>query len=460
MRPFLALSAVALVAAGCAADFATNKAVSGDRDGGDGGGGRAAGGAGGASAGGHSATGGINSAGAGGGSAGAGAGGGGVSSGGAPTDGGADATLPDAGPGPCIALAGNATDVYVDKRYASTISTGAAGCPFTTINAGIVAAASLTGTRTVHVAGATPALVYTEAAPVAVNTNVVLLGDGPAKTTISASGTCGSGTCAVMVNGAGILDGFTVVSPGGDGIVASLTAPAPVLRNVATIGSKGNGILSLGSIDVGPNVVASKNGGQGLASTGAGIVHVIGSSSSNAFDGNVANGIDVEGATLIFDGGSASGNGFNGIRLGAAGPLATTGTVTGLVAKNNKNTGVSSFGGQNLKLRSSTLLTNGNYGLLYSYVAGYALDLGTAIDPGGNTFGATRAAQNPKAGIYLCMSRGPATQPAAADTFAACPPTQTSLAGCDVAPASYTDVAYAPAVAGAPVAATSCIVGP
>jgi hypothetical protein len=369
----------------------------------------------------------------------------------------AGVTLPDGNP--CAPLTTIATDVYVDQRFTGVAPTGVAACPFTTIAAGIAAAAGLAGTRTVHVAGAAPALVYAEAAPVAVAANLVIQGDGPAKTTISASGVCGAGTCAVGVAGGGTLDGFTVVSSGGDGIRTEAAAPAPIVKNVSASGSKGNGIVALGGATLGPNIVASNNGGQGVASTGAtGAVHVV--AGANAFDNNGANGIDVEGAALTFEGGSATGNGFNGIRFGGVGGLGNTHTVTALVAKNN-NTGISSFGSQNLTVRSSTLVTNKFEGLLFNYAAGYTLDLGKTGDAGGNVFGgATIATRNAKAGIYLCKSLGAGTQAAEGNSFAACPPTQTSLAGCDVAPAAYADVAYAPAVAGDPVVATACSVGP
>jgi hypothetical protein len=391
-----------------------------------------------------------------GGSGGADNGGNTASGGAAPDDGGAGATLPDGSP--CVPLASDATDVYVDQRFTGTAPTGVAACPFATIADGLSAAANLAGTRTVHVAGATPALVYNEATRVLVGANVVLLGAGPTMTTISASGAGAGGVCAVHVEGGGTLDGFTVVSPGGDGVRADTSTPAPVIKNVWASGSKNNGIVALGPVELGPNIVASKNGGQGLSSTSAtGIVHV--AQGTNAFDGNGANGIDMEGATLAFEGGSATGNGFNGIRFGVAGALGATHTVTALVAKNN-NTGISSFGGQNLKIRSSTLVANRFEGLLYNYADGYTLDLGTAGDAGGNTFGGAAAAtRNVKAGIYLCKSRGAATQPAGGDLFATCPPTQTSFTGCDVAPGAYTDVAYAPA-AGDPVVAVACTVGP
>jgi hypothetical protein len=361
----------------------------------------------------------------------------------------------------CVPLANNATDVYVDQRYTGANPTGVAACPLPTISAGMAAAATLSGTRTVHVAGATPALVYNEPIRVLVGANVILQGDGPTKTTISASGAGAGGPCAVHVQGGAVLDGFTVVSPGGDGVRADTLIPAPIVKNVSAIGSTGNGIVALGAIEIGPNVVASNNGGQGVSSTGTtGVVHVIGAGGSNAFDGNGANGIDIEGATLQFEGGKATNNTFNGIRFGLPGAIGTTHTVTGLVAKNN-NAGIASFNGQNLKIRSSDLLANKTYGLQYNYAAGYTLDLGVANDTGGNTFGgAAVATNNPKAGIYLCNSRGAGTQPARGNAFAACPPTHMAVAGCAATPAAYADVAYAPAAVGDPVIAAACTVGP
>lgn len=371
------------------------------------------------------------------------------------------ASVADAGPAPCSPLPSDATDVYVDKRYSGGTPTGTKRCPYTTILAGTAAVGTLSGTRIVHVAGDTPPVVYQEAGAVPVNTNVSLRGDGPAKTTIVASGPCGTRTCAVMVNGGGTVEGFTVMPSSGEGIVTALTAPAPIVRNVTVTGAAASGIVAFGAIELGPSIVLTKNAAQGLASTGAGLVHIVGAGVSNAFDNNGANGINIEGATLTFDGGSTSGNGLNGIRFGAAGSVTTTHTVTGLVATKNRNTGISAFSGQNLRLRSSSLLTNGSSGLLYVYVAGYSLDLGIATDVGGNSFGvATVAARNTRAGIYLCNSRGLGTQPAEGDAFSACPPTLTALTACDVLPPSYTDIAYVAAVAGSPVIAASCIAGP
>jgi hypothetical protein len=137
-------------------------------------------------------------------------------------------------------------------------------------------------------------------------------------------------------------------------------------------------------------------------------------------------------------------------------------SIAGVDAEANKNTGISAFNGQVLKLRSSTLLANANEGLYYAGAPGGSLDLGTAADPGANAFGgAAVGTQNGKAGIFLCrvVSAGGGLVPAEADTWSACPPTQTAVVSCDNEPATYADVGYAPASAD-PVVVTACIVGP
>lgn len=353
----------------------------------------------------------------------------------------------------------------MDKRYAGAMPTGTHACPFTTIADGLKAAAGLNGMITVHVAGSSPALVYMESSSLAVASNVVLQGAGPNQTTISASGTCGNVSllCAVMLAAGATIDGFTVTSTGGDGIVAQAGNAAPVISNVSANGSKGNGILALGSVEIGPNSSASGNGSAGVESPqgAAGVLHVVGT--GNAFDKNAGNGIDVNGtAALNFEGGTASGN-FQGIRLAgvaASGGTAVTHTITSLVAQNNTGPGgVVAYNGQTIKMRSSTLTNNTVVGLFYNYVNGSTLDIGTAVSPGNNVFGGATS-RNGGAGLRLCGVTGAASQDAEGDSWGNCPPTQTFLA-CDTAITTYSDVVYAPALtAGAPVVAATCTVGP
>jgi|HubBroStandDraft_1064217.scaffolds.fasta_scaffold03969_7 hypothetical protein len=388
------------------------------------------------------------------------------------TTGATSGTSSGTGVTPSCVLATDATDIYVDSRYVGPPrATGAAGCPFPTIRQGVAAATNLTAgpTRTVHVAGATPALVYNEASSVVVNANIVVQGDGSGKTTINASGPCAtpSAACAVIVEASGVLDGFTVVSAAGDGIESDAGDPVATIRNVAASGSKGDGIVALGGVDLGPNIAANGNAGQGVESMqgATGIVHVL--AGTNAFNHNGANGLNIDGAaTLKFDGGAALGNALNGIRLfgvsAGLGTVRASHSIAGLDAEANQNTGISAFNGQVLKVRSSTLFANANEGLYYAGAAGGSLDIGTTADPGANAFGgATVGTQNGKAGIFLCrvVPAGGGLLPAEADTWSACPPTQTAVVSCDDEPATYADVGYAPPT-GDPVVATTCIVGP
>jgi len=179
--------------------------------------------------------------------------------------------------GGCQPLGAGATDVYVDQRFTGATRTGVAACPFRSLLEGINAALTLTGLRTVHVAGDASGLTYVETGAVTIPSEVTLKGDGPTQTIVRASGSCGTGTCAVLVQGGAVLDGFTVISAMGDGVVTAAAGPAPVVRNVAANGSKGNGVLALGAAELGPNISANKNGAAGLESpsTAAGTLHVI-----------------------------------------------------------------------------------------------------------------------------------------------------------------------------------------
>ncbi len=370
-----------------------------------------------------------------------------------------DAPSPPADAGPCAPLTSASTDIYVDPRFTGSPRTGAEACPLPTILAGITAATTLGGARTVHVAGAIPALVYDESTSITVGSGITLVGGGALQTTIVAAGPCtSSGTCAVLVEPGGILDGAAVVSHAGDGIWTTAGSPQPIVRNAAADGSTGNGIVALGSVQLGPNISASNNGKAGVESPAmsTGTVHVV--VGLNTFDKNGGNGLDFSGgAGLLFEGGSASNEG-QGIRLASTPP--TSHSISSLTAKNDTGPGaVVVYGGQTLKLRSSTLLSNTNTGLLYDYVNGSALDLGTASDPGKNVFGgATAKNRNGTAGITLCSV--PSTVSASADSWSTCPPSQTAIVCGQTLVSTYTDVAYQGSGATVNPVSGSCTVGP
>jgi len=380
----------------------------------------------------------------------------------APSEGGlpGSADAANDGAAPCAPLAAGTTDVYVDQRFTGTPAYGTAACPLPTIAQGTAAAAGLMGAVTVHVAGASPRLVYAETAPVTVASTVVLLGDGSASTAIHASGTCGTGTCAVMVSAAGVLDGFTVLDTGGDGILALAGTLPPTIRNTSANGNKGWGITAQGAVELGPNFSANSNDSGGLESpvNGGGRLHVFGT--GDTFDDNTGNGINVDGpAFLVFEGGSASGNG-QGIRLaGTPGPSGSPHVITGLTANGNTGPGgVVAYFGQTITMRSSRLLGNTSIGLVYDYVNGSTLDIGSS-ESGGNVFGgATVSMRNGTAGIRLCGA--PATVTASGDSWVSCPPTETLLACGTALTTTYSDIVYAPAGAATVIAATSCSTGP
>jgi hypothetical protein len=373
-----------------------------------------------------------------------------------------DVTPPPLDGSGCAALPNTATDVYVDQRYTGAMMTGAATCPYRTITDGLHAAGALVGTRTVHVAGATTGLVYREADALMVNTNVVLLGAGPAQTTILVPASTSGSSYAVAVEGGAVLDGFTISTPTGDGVLMASAMPAPIARNVSASFAKGNGIVVLGTAEIGPMVMANNNGANGVYAKASGLVHIAWDPAKgpNAFDNNGTNGVSLEGtAWLAFDGGSVSGNTGMGVRL--AGSVSPTHVITSLTAKANKGAGVMVSAGQSLQIRGSVLAANTTYGLYYAYASSAGvLDLGPNNQKGGNTFGGGWASRNTLAGIYLCKSRGQGTQAANGNFWSACPPTQIMLAGCDTLPGGYADVAYAPAVGGDPVYDSTCSVGP
>lgn len=370
----------------------------------------------------------------------------------------------------CDVLSSDATDVYVDQRYSGATPTGSQSCPFITILDGINAPMTSGISRTIHVAGDSPALLYQEATRVLVGPGVTLLGDGADQVTISASGACASKTCAIHVQSGGILDGFQVTCPQGSGIVTAALQPSSqpaAVRNIIASNSAANGIVALGDVELGPGIVANGNGlpnnGHGVSAEGAGLVHIHASQDTvNQFSNNAWHGINVAAGSLLqFDGGEALNNGNNGIRLDqqCAQPPAVH-VIQGLKATGNPNNGVAVYGGS-LKLRSSTLLANGHNGLSFTYAAGNQLDAGTVQEPGGNVFGGqTTSYNNTNAGTYVCNSATTASvQPFYGNDWSSCPPTQASVATCGTIPSAYADLVSAAATTPS-VSIPACTVGP
>ncbi|MEO7097047.1 MAG: hypothetical protein ABI175_27555 [Polyangiales bacterium] len=343
----------------------------------------------------------------------------------------------------CASLPSGATDVYVDKK-ATGPSTGTAACPFKTIGEATTLSWSGSTVRTIHVAGGSPAFDYPETASVVVRANVKLLGAGPAATTISKGGSCpGGGSCVVLVEPGGILDGFNIPSGGGSSVVTNASTGGtlvPAVRNcVVTDATVGANIVIRGGADLGPNLTVTKSYGvPGVQSSGAGIIHVIGT--TNAFDKNGTSGFVIDGAAnLMFDGGSASGNGTHGLRLAGTGSYG----VSNLQAIGNVSVGINVGSLGSIQLRKSTLIGN-RIGLIFPQSATNNADLGTTTSAGGNVFAASTGTHtNTIAGV--CLANVLRTITAEGNTWQACPPSQGSVTGCDLDGGTpYRDVYVSP----------------
>ena len=374
----------------------------------------------------------------------------------APTDSSAPA-LDAPSDGSCHPLTAADTDIYVDSRFAGMPQTGALACPLHTILEGITAANALGAPRTVHVAGSTPALVYAESSAVTVGAGITLLGAGALQTTLSASGTCMTGTCAVLVKAGGIVDGLTVVSPNGDGIWTASGNTAPSCATSRPAAPRATASWSWATSSSDQHLRQQQRrlrrrialGGRGHVAHRGRREHVqLRPRQRRGFSGSAA---------LDFEGGTANGNG-QGIRI-AGNPPASHST-TGLTAKGNTGPGaVVVYGGQTLKLRSSVLVGNTNTGMIYDYVNGSTLDLGTIADSGGNTFGGMSAAdRNGTSGVMLCGA--PLAQLAVGDSWASCPPSQVAVMCGGSASSTYADVLYESSVTGVNPVSGACGVGP
>lgn len=359
----------------------------------------------------------------------------------------------------CTFVSG-AADYWVDAR-ASGPSVGTATCPFKTIREATSLAPPASG-RVIHVAGGAPMPSYDEAGPVVVAANVVLRAEGGAAQIQCVSG-CVYSDGSVLVEGGGTLDGFTVTTPASGGAtygvkVGPATAiPPAVVRRVTATKCARYGVLTDGSIELGPDVKLVGNVASGLYSGGGGtqFVRVVGT--GNAFDQNGGNGLTINASKLVVASASASKNGGHGVLL--EGYPTETSTIDGLVATDNGGDGLRAIGQfTSLRLGTSRLLRNAGFGVRFGYgVLGASTR--NALEVSQSTLGAAGADRNARGS--LCLEQSAPTLTVPSSVFAACPPTQLAVVGCDAAaPASYRDVWYVPRAAGDPVDATACSVGP
>jgi len=356
---------------------------------------------------------------------------------------------------PCTELAMNPPIVYVDKRSARTAK-GTADCPFLSIKDALAFVNGLpsgSGRHQIRVAGGAVGspVVYDEPMLV-LKWQTTLTGDGIGRVVITGGGTCGEGTCMMLMEGGSTLEGVS--------LDAKLVAKVPIamgpawlttalVKSTEITGTKDDKspaiyVEGAGAAEIGPDVRIHDNGGHGvLVKTGVlKIASVAGSPVQlhrNLVGVQMVGGrLDMSGPTEVVK------NKLHGVvivnneRYNA---------IDGLIATENVGTAVYVDGGASLKLRRSKLLSN-DTGLFFRFAGTNELDLGTALDPGGNTFSMTSVTNKRMA---ICLPAARTTSSAArGNGFASCPPTAAAMTeamnACELVPSgSYKDIYFASA---------------
>lgn len=195
---------------------------------------------------------------------------------------------------------------------------------------------------------------------------VTLIAEGQAQIRCVAG--CAYSDGSVLVAGGGTLDGFTGDHAGDrrrelwdQGWPRDDDPPAVVRRVTATHCAR-YGVLTDGSVDLGPDVRLVQNVASGLYSGGMATQRVRVSGGGNVFDQNGGEGLRINASKLVLDGASASNNGGNGVLF--EGYPTDGSTVDHLVATDNGLDGirvVNEF--TTLRVGTSTLLRNAGFGV-------------------------------------------------------------------------------------------------
>jgi hypothetical protein len=357
----------------------------------------------------------------------------------------------DTGP-PCDSILSSTKDVYVDSA-AKVGGKGSLGCPFSSLAEAASAPFSSTVDRIVHVKTGT----YAETALIAIRTRETYRAEGGLAKLISANTTkCVTNTCAVLMNGSAVIDGFSIEGTvTAHGIVTTGPDGAPTITNTTVKGATRDGIVVLGSATLGPNAHADGNGWCGVAMRGGGKLTITGA--SNTFNDNKGTGMFISSETqwgagifmasgqLLMEGSATANGNLHGLEFSRElmAPNSLHQQVSQLTAQSNRWGGmIVNKNWVNVTLRNSSLTKNEIVGLELHYPA-TKFDLGDTLNPGGNTFGGATS-NNKRVGIILCDSGVTASQKAEGNKWSVCPPTQQSMGSCPSLPGSYSDVAYAP----------------
>lgn len=245
--------------------------------------------------------------------------------------------------------------LYVDQGAAAG-GNGSIDCPFRTI----LAATTLGGAvpagsqLTIHVKGDANVVVYDESACVPVGPRTLLTSDypggsGPDPTTVYVRGqsTLQGTKCVVRVTG-GTLEGVRVVAPtGSTGVNGVVAESGATVRLVSARNNTGAGVVTLGSVTLGPGLYSVDNDGDGvtvnMAASGKGagpVVTVVAGGRGNRFENNGGHGLHATDryGQLVIQAASASNNQGNGVLLEAE--ANTVHEISTLDASNNGATGL------------------------------------------------------------------------------------------------------------------------
>ncbi|MGO9832631.1 MAG: hypothetical protein ACLP1X_00295 [Polyangiaceae bacterium] len=219
-----------------------------------------------------------------------------------------------------------------------------------------------------------------------------------------------------------IIDGATTGVRGVRATTGSTLTTNLVNVEVRNFTAAGIRVELSGKLTINSGTSAHNNGSAGtepcgLRVTGQAQVTITGGAVPIQFNQNTQNGILVDGAGSVTITGTPSGttgsvvanaNLVDGIDIHQT--VATASTITGLVAMGNAEDGARFYGPSSVQVRGSIFLGNTNNGVnVLPEGAGAnendvaAIDLGTAVSAGGNTF---QSATTPNAFAGICLNIG------------------------------------------------------
>lgn len=374
-----------------------------------------------------------------------------------------DTSVLDAGPPAdalCPGINNLSTDVYVNAT-APAGGKGTSTCPFRTLAEASLAPLGAVTVRVVHVQNGT----YSETAGIRIRQRETYRAEGGVAKVVMAgsSAVCApsSFSCAFMMDVGSTIDGFLIADGSvASGIVVNATGVGerPTIRNTTVRNMLRDGILVYGlGAKLGPNAGAVENAHSGMVVRG-GAVSV--DSGGNSFDRNKGgflsgstfipgSGIHMYGGSLFVDNYASANNNHTGVTFDATGFSNVEQVLSQIDIMSNRANGV--YVGKDwsrLQVRKVNIGKNALAGMYLHYngTASNVFDVGTnaATAPGNNIFG-TSTTKNLKAGIFLCQSGAAGSFSAEKNTWTSCAPTVQMVGSCEAAPATYVDIAYAPA---------------